>query len=414
MTTDEKKKQLRKHKTIATGLFVLMTLLYLWMVYLQQETPKPWMGYVKAFSEAAMVGALADWFAVTALFRYPLGLKIPHTNLIERSKNAIGDNLGNFVQTNFLIPANIRPYIEKLDVVSFANNWLKKSDNQLLLEDELMNVASKIIRDLNDEDVVNFLSDKGGEVLRQFDLQALVASSVNYMLDRNKHTEIINALLPKAIDYMYDSNGMIKEKLEEKHPIISMFAGKRISKGVVEGVVSFLEEIQKDEQHEFRQNIEKSLRETADKISTSPEWKERLSAMRDDFITEERMRDYATDLWKALKENLTQSFEEENSTMRNYLRKNIEKLALTLETDNELQRKLNGWIRLFIYRLILRNVGEVELLISKTVDNWSGRELSDKLELEVGKDLQYIRVNGTLVGGLVGLIIYTITQLIIH
>lgn len=414
MTTDQKKKQLRKHKTIATGLFVLMTLLYLWMVYLQQETPKPWVGYVKAFSEAAMVGALADWFAVTALFRYPLGLKIPHTNLIERSKNAIGDNLGNFVQTNFLIPANIRPYIEKLDVVSFANNWLKKSDNQLLLEDELMNVASKIIRDLNDEDVVNFLSDKGGEVLRQFDLQALVASSVNYMLDRNKHTEIINALLPKAIDYMYDSNGMIKEKLEEKHPIISMFAGKRISKGVVEGVVSFLEEIQKDEQHEFRQNIEKSLRETAHKISASPEWKERLSAMRDDFITEERMRDYATDLWKALKENLTQSFEEENSTMRNYLRKNIEKLALTLETDNELQRKLNGWIRLFIYRLILRNVGEVELLISKTVDNWSGRELSDKLELEVGKDLQYIRVNGTLVGGLVGLIIYTITQLIIH
>ncbi|MDK7676156.1 DUF445 domain-containing protein [Weeksella virosa] len=412
MTTDEKKKQLRKHKAIATGLFVLMTLLYLWMVFLEQETPKPWMGYVKAFSEAAMVGALADWFAVTALFRYPLGLKIPHTNLIERSKNAIGDNLGNFVQTNFLTPTNIRPYIEKLDVVSLANNWLKKPDNQHLLEEELMNISSKIVRDLNDEDVVNFLSDKGAEMLRQFDLQALVASSVNYMLDRNKHTEIINAILPKAIDYMYDSNGIIKEKLEEKHPIISMFVGKRISKGVVEGVVTYLEEIQQDEQHEFRLNIEKSLREVVDKISTSPDWKHRLSVMRDDFITDERMKHYTVDLWKTLKESLTQSFEEENSTMRNYLRKNIEKLALTLETDNELQRKINGWIRLFIYRLILRNVGEVELLISKTVDNWSGRELSNKLELEVGKDLQYIRVNGTLVGGLVGLIIYTITQLI--
>ena len=389
-----------------------MTLLYLWMVFLEQETPKPWMGYVKAFSEAAMVGALADWFAVTALFRYPLGLKIPHTNLIERSKNAIGDNLGNFVQTNFLTPTNIRPYIEKLDVVSLASNWLKKPDNQHLLEEELRNISSKIVRDLNDEDVVNFLSDKGAEMLRQFDLQALVASSVNYMLDRNKHTEIINAILPKAIDYMYDSNGIIKEKLEEKHPIISMFVGKRISKGVVEGVVTYLEEIQQDEQHEFRLNIEKSLREVVDKISTSPDWKHRLSVMRDDFITDERMKHYTVDLWKTLKESLTQSFEEENSTMRNYLRKNIEKLVLTLETDNELQRKINGWIRLFIYRLILRNVGEVELLISKTVDNWSGRELSNKLELEVGKDLQYIRVNGTLVGGLVGLIIYTITQLI--
>ena len=211
---------------------------------------------------------------------------------------------------------------------------------------------------------------------------------------------------------MYDSNGIIKEKLEEKHPIISMFVGKRISKGVVEGVVTYLEEIQQDEQHEFRLNIEKSLREVVDKISTSPDWKHRLSVMRDDFITDERMKHYTVDLWKTLKESLTQSFEEENSTMRNYLRKNIEKLVLTLETDNELQRKINGWIRLFIYRLILRNVGEVELLISKTVDNWSGRELSNKLELEVGKDLQYIRVNGTLVGGLVGLIIYTITQLI--
>ena len=261
-----------------------MTLLYLWMVFLEQETPKPWMGYVKAFSEAAMVGALADWFAVTALFRYPLGLKIPHTNLIERSKNAIGDNLGNFVQTNFLTPTNIRPYIEKLDVVSLASNWLKKPDNQHLLEEELMNISSKIVRDLNDEDVVNFLSDKGAEMLRQFDLQALVASSVNYMLDRNKHTEIINAILPKAIDYMYDSNGIIKEKLEEKHPIISMFVGKRISKGVVEGVVTYLEEIQQDEQHEFRLNIEKSLREVVDKISTSPDWKHRLSVMRDDFI----------------------------------------------------------------------------------------------------------------------------------
>ena len=120
MTEVEKKQSLVKHKSIATGLFVLMALLYAAMVYLSKQSEAEWIGYVEAFSEAAMVGALADWFAVTALFRYPLGLKIPHTNLIERSKNSIGDNLGSFVTNNFLTSTNIRPYIEKLDVVKFV------------------------------------------------------------------------------------------------------------------------------------------------------------------------------------------------------------------------------------------------------------------------------------------------------
>ena len=413
MTEHDKKRNLAKHKSIATALFVVMAFIYGLMVYLSTTTNLKWIGYVEAFSEAAMVGALADWFAVTALFKYPLGLKIPHTNLIERSKNAIGDNLGSFVTENFLTPANIRPYIEKLDVVKFVADWLNKKDNQIVLQEEVSNFIQKIIKDLNDDEVVDFLTDKGDEILKQFDLQDLLSTSITYIIEKEKHSEILDAILPKAKTYIKESNVLIEDKINEKHPLISFFAGKKISKGVVEGVISFIEEIENDPYHPIRKNIQENLLHTAERIKEDIYWKEKLNDMRDEFITRERLHDYALDFWLNLKLNITTNFNQKDSVFQNYLEKNIQKLAENLTGNQELIQKINGWIRHFIYRMILRNVTEVEGLISRTVGNWEGKELSDKLELEVGKDLQYIRINGTLVGGIVGLIIYTLTQLLL-
>ena len=414
MTELQKIQNLKKHKAIATGLFILMAFIYFLMVYLSQHSSAKWIGYVEAFAEAAMVGALADWFAVTALFKYPLGLKIPHTNLIENSKNAIGDNLGQFVTGNFLTPETIRPYIEKLEVVKYAADWLNSSTNQEMLQEELINFSKKIVRDLDDEDVVGFITLKGDEILKQFNLPELVSSSLEYILEKEKHDDILEAIIPKAKEYILESDLIIKDKLNEKHPVISFFAGKRISKGVVEGVVSFLDEVEEDKEHPIRHSIERIIRENIQNIKESPEWKLRLESLRDDFITKERLNDYAADLWQAIKQNLTESFDDENSAMQLYIRKNIKKLAENLNENQEMIAKINGWVRHFLYRMILRNVKEVEGLISSTVDKWEGKELSEKLELEVGKDLQFIRINGTLVGGLVGLIIYTITQLVFH
>ena len=414
MTELQKIQNLKKHKAIATGLFILMAFIYFLMVYLSQHSPAKWIGYVEAFSEAAMVGALADWFAVTALFKYPLGLKIPHTNLIENSKNAIGDNLGQFVTENFLTPSTIRPYIEKLEVVKYAADWLNKPANQEMLQEELINFSKKIVKDLDDKDVVDFISLKGDEILKQFDLPELVSSSLEYILEKEKHDEILEAIIPKAKEYILESDLIIKDKLNEKHPVISFFAGKKISKGVVEGVVSFLDEVEEDKEHPIRHNIERIIRENIQNIKESPDWKFRLESLRDDFITKERLNDYALDLWLAIKQNLTESFDDENSAMQVYIKKNIKKLTENLNENQEMIDKINGWVRHFIYRMILRNVKEVESLISNTVDKWEGKELSEKLELEVGKDLQFIRINGTLVGGLVGLVIYTITQLVFH
>ncbi len=414
MTEQQKIQNLKKHKAIATGLFLFMAVVYFAMVYLDQHMNAKWIGYVEAFAEAGMVGALADWFAVTALFRYPLGLKIPHTNLIENSQKAIGNNLGHFVTDNFLTPSTIRPYIEKLEVVKYAADWLNKPSNQEGLQEELINFSKKIITDLDDKDVVDFITLKGDEILKQFNLAELVSSSLEYVLEKEKHDEILEAIIPKAKEYILESDLIIKDKLNEKHPVISFFAGKKISKGVVEGVVSFLDEVAEDKEHPVRHNMERIIRENIQNIKESPDWKKKLESLRDEFITKERMNDYALDLWQAIKQNLTESFEDENSALQVYIQKNIRKLTENLNDNQEMIDKINGWVRHFIYRMILRNVKEVESLISSTVDKWEGKQLSEKLELEVGKDLQFIRINGTLVGGLVGLIIYTITQLIFH
>ena len=414
MTEQQKIQNLKKHKAIATGLFFLMALVYFLMVYLSTQFSVSWIGYVEAFAEAAMVGALADWFAVTALFRYPLGLKIPHTNLIENSKNAIGDNLGQFVTGNFLTPATIRPYIEKLEVVKYVSDWLNKTSNQEMLQQELINFAKKVIKDLDDKDVVDFMTLKGEEILKQFNLQDLASSSLEYILEKQKHDDILEAIIPKAKEYIAQSDIIIKDKINEKHPVISFFAGRKISKGVVEGVISLLDEIENDKEHPIRLNIEKLIQDNIENIKQSPDWKLKLEALRDDFITQERLQEYASDLWLTLKQSLTDSFDNQQSVLQNYIQKNIDKLAYNLSHNQEMIFKINGWVRHFLYRMILRNVKEVESLISNTVDKWEGKQLSEKLELEVGKDLQFIRINGTLVGGLVGLIIYAVTQLIFH
>lgn len=407
----QKQIQLRKHKRIATGLFFLMAVVYGLMVYLQHQNPQSWMGYVEAFAEAGMVGALADWFAVTALFRHPLGIPIPHTNLIERKKNDLGENLGKFVKDNFLNPENIRPYIEKLDVVKFVSDWLNKPSSKEVLEVEIINLIKKIIQDLDDDEVENFMANKSAEILKSIDYQKITSSGIHYMIEKGEHIKLLETLLPQIKEYIDESQQLIRDRISENRPFISFLAGKRISRELTDGLSAFIEEIEVNKEHFIRQKLTQNLEEFAEELLISEKWNEKFEQLKNELISAENLRNYTDDAWDSIKKMLWQNIEEPNSSLKNYLHKNIEKLAENLNNDEELGLRINKWIRHFLYRMILKNRTEVEQLISSTVSGWEGKELSDKLELEVGKDLQFIRINGTLVGGLVGLIIYTITQL---
>lgn len=405
-----KKAQLQLHKRIATGLFLLMAVIYLTMVYLLKYNPASWMGYVKAFSEAAMVGALADWFAVTALFRHPMGIKIPHTNLIENKKNDIGDNLGSFVTDNFLTPATIRPYIDKLQLAHFLSTWLNQPKNQQLLERELIFILQSVVKDLDEKQIIAFLTKKAQQGIDQINTQQLLAQGIHYAVEQNEHNRLITLVLPKIQTYVEEHRTEIYDQIIEKKPLLGLVGGKTVTNQLIKGLHAFLEDIQTNEQHKVREEITLQLTQLIQEIATSPTWKAKLRDILHQFVTEEVIHQYLTDFWQTSKQTLLNQLQEENSTFRLYIKNSIQSLSQQLEQDTDLQGRLNQWTQVTLYRLALRNTQEVSTLIRTTVDQWDGRELSDKLELEVGKDLQFIRINGTLVGGLVGLLIYCLTQ----
>ncbi len=410
----DKTQQLRKHKRIATGLFIAMMLLYFLMVFLLKHQPQTWMNYVQAFSEAAMVGALADWFAVTALFRYPMGIKIPHTNLIENSKNSIGDNLGNFVTDNFLTSENIRPYIEKIDLALFASTWMDHPKNQQNLEREINHILRKIITNLDDTAVVNFLAVKAQEGIRAIPVQNVVSQGLIYAIENNEHNRLIDLILPEAKKYVEQNREEIYQKVTEKKPILGLIGGKAVTNQLISGILAFFDEIQKNQDHKIRLELTSRLLDLTQEINSSESWKEKFDDLLQQFITPEKITSYLADMLDSLKEELIAQLSDSNSTVSNYIHNNVKQLTEQLKNDENTKIKINSWVQHSLYKMILNNTNEVGNLIRKTVGNWDGKELSEKLELEVGKDLQFIRINGTLVGGLVGLLIYIITHWIIN
>ncbi|MBW8358645.1 MAG: DUF445 domain-containing protein [Weeksellaceae bacterium] len=411
MNDEEKRIQLRKYKMFATGLFVLMALVFVVMTVLEKDNPAHWIGYIRAFSEAAMVGALADWFAVTALFHHPLGLKIPHTNLIENSKERIGDNLGNFVVSNFLSPKNIRPYIQKIKISHFVGDWLSKTRNQENLVKELSHIVMDILHKLDDAAVVHFIGKKAKEMSDDLKINQIVGNGIEYVLDKKDHQKMITNLSRQIKDYVINNQDIVKERVKkESYFLIPKFVDDTIAEKITGGLSKFFEEVENDPEHSLRAEITKKLYAFSAEIQSEAKWEDEFRSIKNDFLNEDKLTQYSKDIWISIKKSLSKELEEDGSALKTYLGKNLTELSQNLQTDEKLQYKIDHWVRVTAYKYILKNTHQAANLISSTVGNWQGKELSEKLELEVGKDLQFIRVNGTLVGGLVGLIIYTITN----
>jgi uncharacterized membrane-anchored protein YjiN (DUF445 family) len=411
MNDEAKRKQLRKYKAFATGLFVLMAVIFIIMTILQKTNNSHWIGYVRAFSEAAMVGALADWFAVTALFRHPLGLPIPHTNLIENSKEKLGDNLGSFVVSNFLSPQNIRPYIQKLKISNFVGEWLGKEKNQEVLIKNLSDIVLDILNKLDDSEVSHFISKKVSEMTDNIKLNAILGNGINYLLDKNDHQKIITNLSKQIKDYIVENDEMIQDRVKKgSYSFIPSFVDNKIADKIASGLADFFKEVEENPEHEIRSLITKRIYEFSVDLKEDPKWEDEFKDIKNNLLKNDKLDEYSNDIWISIKNTLKKELQDDGSSLKNYLTKNLNEFSQNLKTDENLQNKIDHWVRVTAYKYILKNTHQFGSLISSTVGNWQGKELSEKLELEVGKDLQFIRVNGTLVGGLVGLLIYTISH----
>jgi hypothetical protein len=413
MNDELKKQQLKRYKTLATGLFILMAVTFIAMTILQKQNHSHWIGYIRAFSEAAMVGALADWFAVTALFNYPLGLKIPHTNLIENSKEKIGDNLGNFVVDNFLSPQNIRPYIQKLKISVYVGDWLSKERNQDVLINELSSILKDIINKLDDESVVNFISNKAEEMTDSIKLNSVIGNGIEYLLNKNDHQKIITNLSSQIKNYILENQEMVSERVgKESFFLIPKSIDNKIAEKITRGLSDYFLEVEENLNHPLRAEITNKILDFSKELKEEPNWETEFDSIKSDFLHSDKLKQYSSDIWQSLKSSLIKELSEEDSKLKSYVRKNIDEFVSNLQNDEAFQNRIDSWVRLTAYKYILKNTQNFGELISTTVGNWEGKELSRKLELEVGKDLQFIRINGTIVGGLVGLLIYTIANFI--
>lgn len=408
-----KKKKLRQFKMMALSLLLLMAAIYIvCSVFIDQYS---WLGYLRAFAEAAMVGGLADWFAVTALFHYPLGIKIPHTNLIENSKQRIGENLGDFVVANFITPEIIRPRIEQLKIAERLGDWLASDKNREPLVNELMLLASDMLLQTEQEQIVKMFTQQAQTLVDNVDAGNLIADVLNYVLVHKKHEPFIDRALEKIEEWILTNESMVRDRVkEESSALIPGFVDNMIAKKITNGFIKLAEEIRTNPRHPLRQDIDKQLSKFRDDVKSNPEWRAQLQDAKAKLLNTTAIENYAREAVSQLLQAFANDIQKEDSAVKKYLHQTLKKIAQQLQTEKETSNKIDNWIHFHAFRMIMKSRAWVGSLISQTVGNWQGTELSEKLEQEVGRDLQFIRVNGTLVGGLVGLLIYTVTQIIRH
>ena len=340
-----------------------------------------------------------------------MGLKIPHTNFIEKSKAKIGDNLGSIVVSNFLSPQNIRPYSQKLKISNFLGDWLQKEKNSEALVNNLSEIILDIVNKLEDKAVVKFIANKAKEMSNDLKINQILGNGIEYILQKNDHQKLITNLSSQIKNYVLENHEMVRERVKkESYKLVPSFVDEKIAEKITSGLSSYFEEVENDQNHSLRNEITQKILDFSKDLKENPKYEADFNALKEDFLKPEKVQQYAQDIWNSLKKTLTEELSAEQSSLKNYVRKNLAEFSENLRTDEKLQYKIDHWIRVTAYKYILRNTNKFGELISETVGNWQGKELSQKLELEVGKDLQFIRINGTLVGGLVGLIIYTIAH----
>ncbi len=396
---------------LATGMFLLMVVLYAGSRYLLKLYSIHWLEYVEAFAEAAMVGALADWFAVTALFHYPLGIPIPHTNLIENKRKSIGENLGGFVVANFLSPAAIRPYIERLQVSAWITAWLGREKNKEMLVRETSEILRDALQKLDPEVASGFLAGRTSSLLSEIKWHEILGKIIEAVMKSNDQERVIDFLLASVRKYIIQNKNKIRELVRgESHFLVPGFVDQLIAGKIIKSLVGRIEEIEKDPNHKLRQDFNRRLYSLASGLTEDEAWQQSVANISHIFLREDVIRDFMRSAWKTLQDGIVRDLSMENPEMHRYVRKILAEVSGKLTDDAVMRNKIDQWVKNSVYTMVLRNSDEVGLLISRTVGQWEGKELSRKLELEVGKDLQFIRINGTVVGGIVGLLIYLITN----
>lgn len=407
MREQEQLAQLIKMRKFATGLLVLMAVIFVGAKLLQPTYG--YLSFVGAFAEAAMVGGLADWFAVTALFRRPLGLPIPHTAIIPNNKDRIGESVANFLEHNFMTQDVLSEELKQVDFAGAVAKWLAIPVNSCAVSAQIVGGIPALFRMIEDNDVSNFMQNTMASALKNVKFAPVVAEIVSVLVADRRHQMLFDHLIGLAGKALEHNKPFIRQKIHEKSPRwMPRIVDEKLFERLLTESQNILDEM-KDEHSEWRDSFQQAAEELIEKLRSSPEYEEKISAIIGQTLRHPLFRNYTEHVWLDLKERLLADAVSSNSQVAAQLDNALRTFGEGLLLDAAVQSKLNQWIRTFAAEAITDRRETIADLVKRVIRKWDAETVSRKFELYVGKDLQYIRINGTLVGGMVGLVLHTIS-----
>ena len=400
--------RVRRMRTLATGLLVAMAGLYFLAGALSGQSPV-W-GFVRSFAEAAMVGGLADWFAVTALFRHPLGLPIPHTAIIPRNKDRIGDSLATFLRANFLVPRIVARRMARLDVASAIGRVLAAPPREGPLRAGAGKLAVTLLETLADERLGNLFKGAVANRLKALDVAPLAGQLLTAAMAEDRHRPVINNMILWVGRTLDANEHLFREMIHERAGSILRWTGldETLSTKILDGIFRLLGDMAEDPQHPLRIRAEEALANFAERLQHDAELQARVSAFRDTALANPAVGAWLDGLWQSARAAMLRAAREPQAVSAGRLGEALRQFGLALQQDDRVRLAVNRFARRAAGGMVASYGDGIVTLVSDTIRGWDAETVTGRLEAAVGRDLQYIRINGTLVGGLVGLAIHTL------
>ena len=402
-------KQLADMKMRAAGLLVLAAIAFGISHY--YSSSYPWLGWVQAFSEAAMVGGLADWFAVTALFRHPLGIPIPHTAIIPARKDRVGQVLGAFVERNFLNRSVIEARLIDARLGERLAHFLSDPENSRAVARHAARGLVAAAESMRDDDVQSMIDATILDRIKKARVAPLVGRGLSLMTTGDRHQELLDEGIKLAARAVSENEDIIRRRIEAETPWwVPGVVDDKILRKIMNGMERTLTEVRDDKNHALRERFDAALRKFIDDLQNSPDVMARAEELKEELLSADAVRHFSSSIWADTKAALVRRAERAEESDVDTISNGLASLGKAILDDPELMARVDGWLRSGVLGLVERYQSEVSELISHTVRGWDPTATSTRIELAIGRDLQFIRINGTIVGGLVGLILYAITR----
>nr|WP_197274362.1 DUF445 domain-containing protein [Novosphingobium sp. AAP93] len=397
-------------RLFATALLLLMAALFL--AARQLETQHAGWGFLRAFAEAAMVGGLADWFAVTALFRHPLGLPIPHTAIIPDNKDRIADSMAAFLKANFLTPPVVARRLRGLNAANAAGQYLANPrPGESRLGAGAASLIADVLESLDQEKLGGMAKAALRSRIERLALAPLLGNLLRAMIAEGRHMPLIEALIRRSAEALEANEDLVRRIIHDKANTIVRWTGLdgRLANGILDGLYKLLAETVVIEDHPLRLKIEESLESLAEALVNDPAMHARVEAMKRDVMANPAFAAWLDGLWERGRAQLLGAVRSGGSGGgSDRIGASLAELGRALQHDARLQLLVNRFARRTLVGVATRHGGEIVRLVSETVRRWDARTVTDRIEGAVGRDLQFIRINGTLVGGLVGVAIHAV------